>query len=428
MANHPGQASDIRKRELKNGLVVVSEAMPHVRSVSIGIWIAAGSRFEPARLNGISHFIEHLLFKGTRTRTAGDIARAVDSVGGQLDAFTDKEYVGVYARVMDRHISRAFDILGEIVLYPSFAAGEIRRERNVIFEEINTIEDSPQDLIHDLHHERLWSDHPIGRPITGTKETVGRMRRKDIQEYFQRHYAARNMVLTVAGNIRHREVHGFAQSHFGGVAAGVAADPGPAPAARPGRHIRDKENLEQVHICLGTLCPPLVSQDRFCAHLLSTILGGGVSSRLFQNIREKKGLVYSIESNLNLYRDAGSLVVSAAASPSAAGTVVELILREFRRMKAEPVSSDELRRAKDFLEGSLMLGLESSSARMTHLAQQQLYFGRIFTPSEITDFLEKVKPKDIRRMAGEIFLPSSLALTALGHNSGPKLDSVDLQV
>jgi predicted Zn-dependent peptidase len=428
MAHHPEPGADIQKREIKNGLTVISEAMPHLRSVSIGVWVIGGSRFEEKKLGGISHFIEHLLFKGTTSLSAGEIARAIDSVGGQLDAFTDKEYVGLYARVMDRHLAHALEILSDIILNPTFPSAEIKRERNVIFEEINAVEDSPQDLIHDLYLESLWPDHPLGRPVSGTKASVARIARRDILEFFRRHYSARNMVMTIAGNIRHREVQQLAAQHFGPLRSGTSADPGPPPRVRPARAIQEKANLEQMHICLGTSCPPLLSQDRFCAHLLCTILGGGMSSRLFQNIRERRGLVYSIESTLNLYRDAGTLAVSAAAAPGAAVTVVDLIMKELRKIRRDPVSAEELKRAKEFVQGSLLLGLESSSSRMTHLAQQHIYFGRIFSLKEILRQLDKVSTADIRRLANEMFQSTGIHLTALGNNSRPELESIELKV
>jgi predicted Zn-dependent peptidase len=349
-------------------------------------------------------------------------------VGGQLDAFTDKEYVGLYARVMDRHLSHAFAILSDIVLNPTFPSAEIKRERNVIFEEINAIEDSPQELIHDIYLESLWPDHPLGRPVSGTKASVARVTRKDILEFFRRHYSARNMLLTAAGNATHREVQKLAARHFGPLPPGTSANPGPPPQPRPARTIQEKANLEQIHICLGTSCPPLLSQDRFCAHLLCTILGGGMSSRLFQNIREKRGLVYSIESTLNLYKDAGTLAVSAAAARGAAAAVVDLIVKELRKMREGLVSGEELKRAKEFVQGSLLLGLESSSSRMTHLAQQHIYFGRIYSLREILRQLDKVSAADIRRLAGEIFQSAGINLTALGNNSRPELESVELRV
>ena len=327
---------DIQKREMKNGIVVASEVMPHVRSVSLGVWVRCGSRFEEEQVSGISHFIEHLLFKGTKSRSVADIAQTIDSVGGQLDAFTDKEYVGFYARVLDRHLPLAFELLSDIVLNPTFPAREIEHERNVIFEEISTVEDTPQDLIHDLYLESFWGGHPLGRRIAGTRESVARIARRQVIAYFRRNYhAGCNTVISVAGNIRHRQVHALAERFFSDLPQGSEADPGPPPAPLSARTVRYKPNLEQTHICIGVPCPARVSEDRFCLHLLSNILGGGMSSRLFQNIREKRGLVYAIESILNLYRDAGTLVVSAATAPQTAATVVRLVLKELRNLKDE---------------------------------------------------------------------------------------------
>lgn len=426
MRRNPEPGADVQVRKLANGLTVLSEAMPHLRSVSLGVWVIGGSRFEAPHLHGVSHFIEHLLFKGTTRRSARAIARAIDSVGGQLDAFTDKEYVGLYARVMDRHLARAFEILSDIVLRPTFPPAEIERERNVIFEEINTVEDSPQDLVHDLYLESFWPGHPLGRPVSGSKASVAGMRRRDILEFFRRHYTARNMVLAVAGNIRHSEVHDLAAQHFGQLAPGTPADFGPPPAVRPGRNLRRKKNLEQVHLCLGVACPPLLSEDRYGTHLLCTILGGGISSRLFQNIREKRGLVYSIESTVNLYRDAGTLAVSAAAAPGAAARVVELVMKELHSLTRHPVSGEELERGKEFVQGSLLLGLESSSSRMSHLAQHYIYFGRIFRLREVLRSLESVDAAQLRRLAGEIFRADAVHLTALGDHNPRELRSLDL--
>jgi predicted Zn-dependent peptidase len=420
---------DVQKREMKNGLVLVSEVMPHFRSVAIGVWVRCGSRFEDAEVSGISHFIEHLLFKGTRLRTAADIAKVIDSVGGQLDAFTDKEYVGFYARVLDWHVPLAFELLSDIVLNPTFPAAEIERERNVIFEEISTVEDSPQELVHDIYLENFWHGHPLGRPIVGTKESVAGIARKQVMEYFRRTYhAACNTVISVAGNIRHSKVQALAERHFSDLPAGAASCLGPPPAPRAARVVRYKPNLEQTHICIGAPCPSRLSEDRFCAHLLSNILGGGMSSRLFQNIREKRGLVYAIDSLLSLYRDAGTLVVSAATAPQAATTVVKLILRELKNLRDELVSAEELERAKECTKGSLTLSLESSSNRMMYLAQQQVDFGRFYMLEEIMDQIDRVRRTDIRRLAREIFASSSLTLAALGNNNGSPLESMTLRI
>ena len=420
---------DIQRREMKNGIVVASEVMPHVRSVSLGVWVQCGSRFEGEQVSGVSHFIEHLVFKGTRSRSVADIAQTIDSVGGQLDAFTDKEYVGFYARVLDRHLPLAFELLSDIVLHPTFPAREIEHERNVIFEEISTVEDTPQDLIHDIFLESFWGGHPLGRRIAGTRESVARIARRQVIAYFRRHYhAGRNTVISVAGNIRHRQVHALAERFFSGLPQGIEADPGQPPAPLSVRALRYKPNLAQTHICIGVPCPARVSEDRFCLHLLSNILGGGMSSRLFQNIREKRGLVYAIESTLNLYRDAGTLVVSAATAPQTAATVVRLVLKEIRKLKDGLVSAEELDRAKECIKGSLTLSLESSSSRMMYLAQQQIDFGRFFTIEEILDRVDRVRRAEVRRLAQKIFDSSRLTLAALGNSSGSPLESVALSI
>jgi predicted Zn-dependent peptidase len=415
---------DVQIRKMRNGLVVASEVMAHLRSVSIGVWVKSGSRLEDAPTHGISHFIEHLLFKGTKSRTAAEIAEAIDSVGGQLNAFTEKEYVGFYAKVLDQHLPFAFELLSDIVLNPTFPNAEMARERNVIFEEINMVEDSPQELIQDLYMENFWKGHPLGWPVSGTKESVARIARKDVMRYFKNHYTASNTIVSVAGNVRHRQAYELARRYFSDLEAGVLADPGAPPVVNPGRVVRRKAHLEQTHICLGTSSPPLTSEERFCAHLLCNILGGGMSSRLFQNIREKRGLVYSIFSGLSLYRDAGALVVYAGAAPGNASSVVGLTLKEFRRLREKLVPAEELKRAKENIKGSIMLSLESSSSRMTHLAQQLIYFGRCYPLEEILARIDRVRAREIRQLANRIFVSSSLTLTALGSRDGRDLESV----
>jgi predicted Zn-dependent peptidase len=419
---------DIQKQEMKNGLVVASEVMPNLRSVAIGVWVRCGSRFEAAEVSGISHFIEHLLFKGTKSRTAADIANASDAVGGQLDAFTDKEYVGFFAKVLDQHLPFVFELLADIVLNPTFPAVEIERERKVIFEEISTVEDTPQELIHELYLESFWKDHPLGRRIAGTKDSVAGISRKDVVSYFERTcHAARNTIISVAGNISHRKVQALASRYFSGLPSGTESDPGPPPIPQTARSVRCKSNLEQTHLCIGVPCPSRVSEDRFAAHLLSNILGGGMSSRLFQNIREKRGLVYAIDSLLNLYRDAGTLVVSAATAHQTAGTVAKLIVKEFRKLRDELVSDEELKRAKECLKGALTLSLESSSSRMTYLAQQLIDFGRFYTLGQMLDRIDRVRRSDIRHLARRIF-DSSFTLAALGSDGDSSLESMTLRV
>lgn len=408
--------------------MVASEVMPHLRSVSLGVWVKCGSRCEGADNTGISHFIEHLLFKGTQTRSAADIAKAIDSVGGQLDAFTEKEYVGFYAKVLDEHLPFAFELMSDIVLNPAFPNREIQRERNVIVEEINMVEDTPQELILDLYMGRFWKGHPLGRPISGTKESIAHIARNDVKRFFKKNYTAGSIVVAVAGNIRHQKALKLAERFFGKLETGSPVNQGPAPKIHAGCHVRRKAHLEQTHICLGTVSPPVASEERYSAHLLNNILGGGISSRLFQNIREKRGLVYSIFSMLNLYHDAGSLMVYAGTAPENAPEVVELTLKELGKLKAQPVPSQELKRAKENLKGLVMLSLESSSSRMTHLAQQLIYHGRYYPPEEILKAVDRVTAREIRNLANKTIDSSYLMLTALSSRNGRDLQSIDLDV
>jgi len=417
----------VSKTELKNGLLVASETMTHLRSVSIGVWVRGGSRFEGDDLTGISHFIEHMLFKGTRKRSASDIAKEIDSVGGQLNAFTDKEYVGFYAKVRDRHIGFAFNLLADIVLNPTFPARELQRERNVIFEEINMVEDTPQELIQDLFMEGFWKGHPLGRPISGTKGSVARISRADVVKFFKGNYTACNTLVSVAGNASHRQVERLVARYFSDLEQGIRVNPGTAPAPHPSHVVRHKRNLEQTHLCLGAPCPPMGAKERYGTYVLNNVLGGGMSSRLFQNIREKRGLVYNIYSTPNLYLDAGNLLVYAGAAPEKAPEVVELTLRELRRLREQMIPSDELTRAKENLKGSVLLSLESSSSRMTNLAQQLIYFGRFYSPEEIVAGFDKVRARDVRALANDAFDPSLLSLTALTSKNGRALESIDIR-
>lgn len=419
---------DVRKKEFPNGLVIVSEAMPHLRSASLGIWIKNGSRSEDPDRGGISHFIEHLLFKGTKRRSTAKIAETIDAIGGHLNAFTEKEYVAYYAKVLDEHLPIAFDLLSDMVLNPAFPADEIERERNVIFEEINMVEDSPQELIQDLFLERFWQEHPLGRPVAGTKKTVSGVTRSDIRRFFKKHYSASNMVVTVAGNIRHREIERLAERYFAGMPSAMPEMNGRPPSSRSSRVVRTKTNLEQVHVCLGTTAPPIASEDHYSAHLLCNILGGGMSSRLFQNIREKRGLVYSIYSMLNQYRDTGAMVVYAGTAPGSAAEVVELTIREFGRLRDRVVTAKELKRAKENIKGSIVLSLESTSSRMSNLAQQLLYRDRFYKVEEVLEAVERVSARDVRNLANRMFDGSSLTMAALGNREIRDLKSVSLDV
>ncbi len=412
---------------LPNGVRLVTETMPHVRSVSLGVWLARGSRHEVPEQGGIAHFIEHMLFKGTERRTAQDIAEQFDSMGGNLDAFTSKEYAGYYIKVMDEHLPRAFDILSDLVLHPAFPVDEIEREKKVILEEIKMVEDTPDDLVHELFTEHYWSNHPLGRPILGTPETVESFTRDILARYFREAYVGRNLIVSAAGNFDHARLRDMVEEAFGAVPDAGADWREVAPAANPPQIERHKD-LEQSHIVVGTPAFPQAHAERYPAFLLNVILGGSMSSRLFQTIREQRGLAYAVFSGVSSYRDTGMLSVYAGCAAESVPEVVDLVFDEMRAMRREPVTDDELRRAKDHLKGSLMLSLESTSSRMTHLARQEMYFGRHVTLDEIIAGIEHATAEDVRRVAGTLFTQDTVGVTVLGPAGPSALDFTRLAV
>jgi predicted Zn-dependent peptidase len=417
---------DIDMTRLPNGVRVITEAMPHVRSVSVGIWIGTGSRRENPEQNGVSHFIEHMLFKGTTHRSAEDIARSVDSVGGNLDAFTAKELVCFNTKVLDQHLPLAFDVLADLVLHPLFQEEDIDKEKGVILEEIKMEADSPDYLVHEIFTANFWRDHPLGKPILGTRETVKRFGREMIDGYYRSVYCPANLLITAAGNLTHEQLVDLSREHFESLPPNGAPPPDQAPATHARIALRNKKSLEQVHLCLGVPSYPLPHRERFACYVLNTLLGGGMSSRLFQNIRERQGLAYAVFSELSPYRDTGCLSIYAGTSLESAPKVVESITREFQNLKQELVGEEELRRAKDHLKGSLMLSLESTSSRMSNLARQEMYFGRFFSLDELLDSIEQVTAGDVQRIAQAFFDPKQIALTVLGNLEGFKIGREDL--
>lgn len=412
---------NIRRTVLPSGLIVLTERMEHVRSVAMGVWMRAGSRHEVPELNGISHFVEHMVFKGTRSRSAQRIAREVDAIGGNLDAFTGKETVCFNMKVLDEHVPTALDVLSDLVLNPVFASEEIARERGVILEEIKMDEDNPDTLVHEIFTQNFWKGHPLGKPILGTRETVRSFEQNTLVRFFEQRFLAGNMVFSAAGNLEHDSFVELVARNFGSLGPGSVVSDTEAPVTTPRIHLRNKKALEQVQLCLGVPAPPVADESRYTTLLLNTILGGGMSSRLFQTVREERGLVYAIYSDLNPYRDTGSLCVYAGTSADRAVQVIELIMDEFRRLKTEPLQADELRRAKDQLKGNLLLSLESSMSRMSNLARQQLYFERFFGLDEILDRVESVTEEQVMAMAGNLFQPERVALTLLGRLDGLRL-------
>jgi predicted Zn-dependent peptidase len=403
----------VTREVLDNGLRLITEAMPHVRSVTIGVWLMRGSRHEREARSGIAHFVEHMLFKGTEFQTAEDIAQAIDSIGGQLDAFTAKEYASYYIKVLDEHLPLAVDLLADIVLRPAFATDEIEREKKVILEEIKMVEDTPDDLVHELFTQHFWEGHPLGRPILGSKESVESFTPDLLHDYFRGAYVAKNMIISAAGNLEHARVRELIDAAFGAVAAEGEALTMTQPTVVPQIVTRTKE-LEQSHICMGTDSYPQKHDDRYVSYILNTLLGGSMSSRLFQNVREKRGLAYAVFSGLSAYRDAGNITIYAGCANEAVGQVIDLCVEELRGMKQAPAPDAELRRAKDHLKGSLMLSLENTASRMSHLARQEIYFDRHFGLDETLAGVERVTDEDLLRVASDLFSDGSLAVTVLG--------------
>jgi len=415
------QVRSIRRQVLGNGLTIITEQMPHIRSASIGIWLETGSRDEDPEWNGISHFIEHMVFKGTKHRTAEEIAREVDSIGGNMDAFTAKECICFNVKVLDEHVPTALDILSDLVLNPVFDAADIVRERGVILEEIKMDEDNPDYLVHEIFTQNFWKDHPLGKPILGTKETVRRFERQPVLEAYTRRFVPGNIIVAAAGNLDHDRFVELVTQRFEHMKPMKNGFHSAAPKIVPRIILRNKKALEQVQLCLGVPAYPIAHQKRHAGYVLNTLLGGGMSSRLFQNIRERQGLVYSIYSDLNPYRDTGCLAVYAGTSLASAGKVVQSVVSEFRKLKSEPVPEEELRRSKAQLKGSLMLSLESSTARMSNLARQKMYFDRYYDLDELIARIEAVTAADLTELANEFFRTESVAVTALGNLPGLKI-------
>jgi len=411
---------NIEKKVLDNGLTVLTDSMPHVRSISVGIWLKTGSRSETRELNGVAHFIEHLLFKGTAKRSAEDIAKEIDSIGGHLDAFTGKETICYSAKVLDEHLPLAFDILSDLILNPRFDPEEMERERSVVLEEIKMVEDTPDDLVYEIFTQNFWKDQPLGQPILGTKKTVSRLDRDKVVQFFQDFYTPEELIISAAGNLDHDSIVDLVFRMFGHLK--TRSNGHILAAAEPQSLIslRTKRELEQAHVCLGVPACSLTHKNRFICYILNVILGGGMSSRLFQKIREKQGLAYAIFSGLSSYKDTGCLSVYAGTSIEATGKVVRSIIQEFRDLKTRPVEEDELRRAKDHLKGSLLLSSESSSSRMSNLARQEMYFGRYSSPDEMICHIERVSEDEVQALAASFFKTQQVALTVLGNLSGVK--------
>lgn len=412
---------EIQSSTLPNGLKIVTERMPHVRSVSIGTWIASGSRLEKGFERGIAHFLEHMLFKGTTTRSAEDIARAVDSVGGNLDAFTSKELVSYNTKVLDEHLPIAWDILSDLVLNPVFDAEELEKEKGVILEELKMELDNPEYMVHELFVKHLWKGHGLSQPIIGTKPTIQGFTRDMLVDYHQRIYTPANIVITATGNLEHSQIMDMVAKSFEGRPVGKKLPKQKKPTVQSPFVLKHKRT-QQAHVYIGAPSYPIDHETRYASYILNTILGGGMSSRLFQNIRERQGLAYAVMSDLMLYRDGGAIAIYAGTSAETLHKVITSVMDEFRDLKNNPVPAEELRRAKEHLKGSLMLSLESTNSRMTNLARQQIFFGRFFSMDEMLASIEAVTAEEVQKLASDAFVTEKLSLTVLGKVDGLALD------
>jgi predicted Zn-dependent peptidase len=410
----------VKTETFPSGLRLVTETLPHVRSVAIGAWLTRGSRHESDQESGIAHFTEHMLFKGTERRSARDLAQAIDSVGGQVDAFTSKEYVGYYIKVLDEHVPVALDLLSDMLLNPALNPGDIVREQGVVLEEIKMVEDAPDDLVHEMFAQKFWPRHPLGRPILGTAETVSSFSQARLRDYFNRTYVAPHLVVAAAGHLDHDQLRDAVAKAFEPLSSARVDLPATTPQVSPGIEERIKD-IEQSHVCLGTAAYGERHEDRHAVFVLNTILGASMSSRLFQHIREERGLAYSVFSNLTTYTDAGMISIYAGCAADKVDEVVSLSLAELHSLRTTPVPADELRRAKDHLKGSVMLGLENTSSRMSHLARQEMVFGRHLTFDEILASIESVSAEDVQRVAEDLFLDDGLVASVVGPDRGGRL-------
>lgn len=407
----------VARSRLANGIRVVTETMPGVASVTVGIWVENGSRYELPEQAGISHYLEHLLFKGTDRRTAAEIAEEFDAIGGVINAFTGKEYTCYYGKVLAEHIDVAEDILGDIFLHSRFDPEEIERERSVVLQEISQVEDTPDDYVDDLFNLRFWPDHPLSFPVCGRAETVQRFTRQDFLDFVDARYRPDRMIVAAAGNVEHRRLVEWAErelSHLSGRAA--IADGVPPTPRRNVFHL--EKPLEQVHLCLGMPGVSQRAEERYAAYLLNTALGGGMSSRLFQEVREKRGRAYAVYSFLTSYLDAGYLGIHVGTSAEWVEEVVTVILGELRSLQQNGLRPAELTRVKNQLKGNLLLGLETSDNRMSRIAKNEIYFGTDVAPTEVAARIDATTNDEIVALTHRLICSEAMALTLLGDLKG----------
>jgi predicted Zn-dependent peptidase len=417
---------EVKSTKLPNGIVVLTEHMPGLRSVTAGIWVRRGSRHETAELNGICHFIEHAVFKGTTRRTAREIAVESDRLGGHFDAYTTHEMTGFATKVADTAISQAIDLLADMVTHPKFDQEDLEREQKVILEEMKMVEDTPDELLGELFNAAYFPNHPLGRPIEGTRETVPTFDHKTTLAFHMREFSYTNLVIAAAGNVHHERLLDLVGTAFDGCEGGVSALPQPITKSRPTPAapilIEHKSELEQAHLVIATPWPDAVNEDRYAASLLASIIGGGTSSRLWQKIREERGLAYSVGAGGSAFSDVGVFNIYAGTSPDQLDEVLELSLEELSMVVSENVTETELNIVKDQAIASILLGLESSSARASTLARQEIIHGRRIHPDEVVQKIRDTTADQINEIARTYFKSESLSLGALGNLNGFKVD------
>lgn len=408
----------INRITLENGVRIIYEKIPHVRSVSVGIWVGAGSRNEKKEINGISHFIEHMLFKGTKKRSAKEIAESIDSIGGQINAFTGKECTCYYTKTLDTHIDIAIDVLADMFFNSVFSEKDIDIERKVVIEEINMYEDSPEDLVHDYLSETVWENDAIGMPILGTYESLQRINRDKIVQYISNHYLPENTVIAVAGNFDDNNLIDLIKRNFGS----WHSDKEPIKQFEKAKfkvsnRIKQKD-IEQVHICLGFEGIEHGNDDLYALLALNNVFGGGMSSRLFQKIREERGLVYSIYSYPSSYCNAGLFTIYAGMNPEHKDTFLELVMEEIKYLIKHGISEEELVKSKEQLKGSYILGLESTSSRMNSIGKSELMLGKIYTPEEVLKKIDEVNNEKVREIIDKVFQVEKMSVAAVGNLKG----------
>ncbi len=402
------------KSVLGNGVRIVTEKMPHVYSVSLGIWVETGSRGETSDTQGITHFIEHMLFKGTEKRSALTIAKEIESVGGIINAFTTKEYTFFYAKVLKEHLSLAADVLSDLFINSVFDPEEVEKERMVVSQEIRMIEDNPEDYVHDFLSMKVWPEDPLGMPTQGTCDTVGSFSRERLVSYFQDCFRSGGLIISAVGNVDHQEVVSLFSCLFGSPEFFSKREDYGSPEPSRGCYVQ-KRDIEQVHLCISVPGPGKREKERYASFLLNSALGGGMSSRLFQEIREKRGLVYSIYSTLMSYGDTGMLKIYAGTSPDKVRELVDLVMGIFQDIRGEGITGEELERGKEQIKGNMLISCESTDFRLTRLVSNEMYFEKYISPKEVAEQIDTLTGAQVGALAGSVMESEKAVVAAIGN-------------